>query len=110
MKSTRIMVLLRIVVVVLVFATPAIARTETASAGFTWDDNVATSTDLTPVDGFTWDDNVATSADLAPVDGFTWDDNVATSTDLTPEDGFTWDDSGDAAAVEPDAAAIEPSP
>ena len=101
MKRTRLMVLLRIVVVVLVFATPAIARTETASAGFTWDENVVTTTDLAPVDGFTWDDNVATSTDVAPVDGFTWDDNVVTSTDVAPVDGFTWDDSGDGAAVDP---------
>jgi hypothetical protein len=60
MKRTRIMVFLRIVVVVLVFATPAMARPETASAGFTWDDNVVT--DVTPVDGWTWDDDVTADA------------------------------------------------
>jgi hypothetical protein len=61
MKRARIMVFLRIVVVVLVFATPAIARPETASAGFTWDENVATSTDVTQVgDGWTWDDDDVT--------------------------------------------------
>jgi hypothetical protein len=57
MKRTRILICLRIVVVVLVLAAPALARPQAALAGFTWDDNAVTSTDVTPgTDGWTWDD------------------------------------------------------
>jgi hypothetical protein len=66
MKRSRLIGLIRILTVVLVLAA-AVAWTDTASAGFTWDDSAPVT------DGFTWD--------VAP-DGFTWD--------VAP-DGFTWD-------------------
>jgi hypothetical protein len=68
MKRSRLKALVRILTVVVVLAAAGFARTDTASAGFTWDDNAPMT-----VDGFTWD--------VVP-DGFTWD---------VVADGFTWD-------------------
>ncbi|HEY3181742.1 MAG TPA: hypothetical protein VGJ77_02815 [Gaiellaceae bacterium] len=99
MKRSRIVALLRIVVVVLVFATPAIARPEAASAGFTWDETVVTTTDA--------------GTDPGTV-GWTWDESTAptgTGTDPVTDagtDGWTWDDDGSAAPSE--AAVTEPAP
>jgi hypothetical protein len=98
MKRSRIIALLRIVVVVLVLATPAMALPEAASAGFTWDENVATTDTDATADGWTWDESVATTTDAgtdSQADGWTWDENTATT---------------DADAAPSDAAVTEPAP
>jgi hypothetical protein len=77
MKRARIMICLRSLVVVLVLAAPALARPAVASAGFTWDDNAAASTDVTQgADGWTWDDNAAITDVTQAADGWTWDDGT----------------------------------
>jgi len=66
MKRSRIIVLLRLVVAVLVLAAPAVVHPQAASAGWTWDENLATFTDDGGVaDGWTWDEATAPAVDTA---------------------------------------------
>jgi hypothetical protein len=69
MKRTHITFLLGLVVLVLAFALPAVARADGSTDGWTWDGSVATSTDPAP-DGWTWDEDGAAPSP----DGWTWDE------------------------------------
>jgi hypothetical protein len=125
MKRSRIIALLRIVVVVLVFAAPAIARPEAASAGFTWDQNAATTTGIDDA-GWTWDENAPTDGVPAEGAGWTWDENAPTDgvpaegagwtwdenapTDGVPAEGAGWTSDDDASSAPSDAAVTEPAP
>jgi hypothetical protein len=97
MKRSRIIVFLRLVVAVVVLATPAAALPEAASAGWTWDENAITTNDgSSDVTGWTWDE-----ASTPPDEAATTDDG---SSDVT---GWTWDE----ASTPPEGAtAVEPAP